>query len=384
MLAAGVAGCGDSNETASGKPAGNGTASSSTTTSTAVLDRAKSVVDGMYRGTDRALPASGPAAVPGKKIWYITCSMLTAGCADPAHAAADAGKRIGWDVKIADGKLDPAVFSSQIRAAVADKADGIILMAIDCSSARAAIQVADAAHIPVYGSGGSDCDAEGGKKLFTGVEKYFIPPSKDPLDLITWERRLVGPQMANYVINKTNGTGEVIWLANNDNSGLKAETKGFDEVMGTCTGCKVHNVPFAYSDIGPNMQAITAAALQKYPKADVVAAPIDILVSLGALSAVEQARASGRKIMLLSWNGLPANLELVQKGKQDAVITSPSTWRGWAAIDQLNRIFAGAPYADSGMGEQLFDQSHKPPSTQYDGNARSDWKSNYLKIWQAQ
>src|SRR4249920_3528214 len=76
-----------------------------------------------YAGTDRALPDSAPAPVAGKNVWVIPCATAAEGCAIPANAIADAGKRVGWDVTVSDGGFDPTVQSNGIRSAIADGAD---------------------------------------------------------------------------------------------------------------------------------------------------------------------------------------------------------------------------------------------------------------------
>jgi hypothetical protein len=47
------------------------------------------------------------------------------------------------------------------------------------------------------------------------------------------------------------------------------------------------------------------------------------------------------------------------------------------------RVFAGEPQVDQGIGVQSIDKNHNLPASTsyYDGNQRSQWRENYLKIW---
>ena len=122
-----------------------------------------------YAGTDRALPDSAPAPVAGKNVWVIPCATAAEGCAIPANAISDAGQRVGWDVTVFDGGFDPTVQSNGIRSAIADGADAIVLIAVDCPNVLTAAQEAKDAGILLYSDFSLDCnEGSDGPKLFDG------------------------------------------------------------------------------------------------------------------------------------------------------------------------------------------------------------------------
>ena len=102
-----------------------------------------------YAGTERALPTSSPAPQKGKNIWVISCGQAAEGCADPTNAIVDAGKLIGWNMTVFDGKLDPTLPSTGVRNAIAAKADGIILNVVDCQEVQQPLEEAHAAGIKI-------------------------------------------------------------------------------------------------------------------------------------------------------------------------------------------------------------------------------------------
>src|SRR5580658_279464 len=97
-----------------------------------MLAYAQRQVDLAYKGTDRALPASAPKPQPGKVVWIISPGQIGESASIPTNAAKEAGEAVGWKMTLFDGQLDPSRFVAGVRQAIAAKADGIILDAIDC------------------------------------------------------------------------------------------------------------------------------------------------------------------------------------------------------------------------------------------------------------
>ncbi|MFC7505750.1 sugar ABC transporter substrate-binding protein, partial [Nocardioides sp. GCM10030258] len=138
------------------------------TTTPEVVAEAKAAVAKNREGTDRALPASAPKPQADQNVWVISCTQAAEGCSQPAAGAKEAGESIGWDMTVFDGKGSPDVFAEGIRSAVADKADAIILDAVDCVAVKSALQEAREADVKIYGIFSMDCDDPfvGGEPLF--------------------------------------------------------------------------------------------------------------------------------------------------------------------------------------------------------------------------
>jgi ribose transport system substrate-binding protein len=372
-LAGAAAGCGSDEAGSSG---------GSSAHTRAVVATAKASLAKNYRGTDRPLPRSGPQAQKGKSVWVIPCSSAAAGCRGPADGAMAAGELLGWQMKLADGKLDPGVYSRQIRSAIAAGADGIVLVAVDCALTKGPLADAEQAKVSIFGIASLDCDDRytGGKSMFTAEVQYG--PSGDYGGFVDRE---YSTSMADYVIAKTDGKAKVIEFREDDILVVRHINDGFDARMKKCTTCKVWTAPFTGQDlVQGKLQGKAAAALTQHPDADVVMAPYDASILLGIGAAVAQAKASGRDLMLVGGEGLPPNVGLLKKGTQDFIAGSPFHWSGWAAIDGLNRTFAGEPQVDSGIGLQSIDGEHPLPgdAPYYDGNAPAmRYEQNYRRIW---
>ncbi|GAA1017629.1 sugar ABC transporter substrate-binding protein [Acrocarpospora pleiomorpha] len=371
LLALALAGCGGSSSDSAGS------------TSTGVIDEAKAATAAAFAGTDRALPAGGPPAREGKTVWALACSTQAAGCVLPAEGFVAASQALGWNVKLVDGKADPAVYNAQLRAAAAASVDAVALFGVDCSMVKASIGHVRGVGVKVFGGNALDCD----DKFSGGGEPLFDEHLRFNDDLISYEDYMstfVGPAIADWVIAETGGEAEIILMRQNDNATLRLVGDSQAARFAECGGCIVHEVPFTAGDLfGGKLQGKATAALQKHPNAGVVMVPADSAITLGVGAAVDQARKSGRDGLLLTGNeGVPSSIELIRKGTQSYAVGRPLTWTGWAAADGLNRLFAGVDQVDSGMGIGSMDADHLPKGDVYDGNPKSsNYQENYKKIW---
>ena len=359
------------------------------TTSQTVLDEAQAAVAKNRQGTDRALPASAPKPQAGMNVWVISCIQVAEGCARPAAGVKEAGESIGWKVTVFDGKASPDVYASGVRAAIADKADAVVLDGVDCVATKGALEEAHQAGVKIYGIFSMDCDdplAGGGKPLYDAQLQYE--------DGMTFRQYTEGPYVrseADYVIAKTNGKAKIIEFTENDALIVEHLTRGFEARIKDCSGCEiVAKVPFTQGDFATGkLQAKAEAALTRNPDANVLYAPHDTALILGVSQAV---LASGRNDQLLvpGNEGLSPNMGFIRDNKgQDSIVGSPANWVGWAAVDGINRMLQGQPQVDSGIGMQTLDGDGPLPekTTYYDGNIdangnpKQDYVAHYKKIW---
>lgn len=386
-----AAACGGSDsETVNADPATESSGAASSDAGSDVVTEAKAAVETNRAGTDRALPAAGPKPEAGKNVWVISCLQVAEGCAVPAKGAEQAGKEMGWDVTVFDGQGAPDVYAKGVRAAIADKADGIILDVVDCVTVKSPLEEAKKAGIKVVANYSFDCNdpllGAGGQPLFDAEVQY--ESGKSYLELV---EDLYSRSVADYVIAETDGKAKIIMFTQEDILVGQHLYKGFEKRIAECTTCEiVKRVPFTLADlVTDKLQGKTTAALTQNPDADVVYAPYDTAITLGIGRAVTAA-GRDKDILVTGGEGLTPNVGFLRDGKgQDFIAGAPSLWTGWAVADTLNRVFAGEPQVDSGIGFQtLTTDSALPTETPfYDGNVdesgkpKSDYKANYRKIW---
>lgn len=357
------------------------------TTSQDTLDTVATSVQEAYTGTDRALPTSGPDIKADQNLWIVSCSQGAPGCATPTLAMQDAAKAVGWNVTVADGKLDFSTYSNLIRQAVAAKADAIVLVAIDCGSVQQPLTEAKDAGIVIYGLLSFDCDdaTVGGEPLFTAS----LGLGGADASLADYLQSL-GSTGANYIIDKTKGKADVVEVYEDDVLFDKYVGQGFEATMKQCDGCTYKRVTIVAADYaGSAVQSKAAAGVARQPNANAIFAPVDALITLGAGQAARGAKAG---TILAGIGGLQPNVEQIAgDGPQTFAAGLPFTRIGWAALDDLNRILQGEPQVDQGIGTQAIDAEHNLPTTPdyYDGNVDDqgvpsvDYIEAYKALWKA-
>lgn len=368
-----LAGCGGSSST--GSTAADTEESGGATP--AWLQQAEAKVAAAYQGTSTHPPTSSPTPVPGKSVWIISCGESQESCSGPVAAAKEAAESIGWKATVFDGKFDPTQYGAGIRNATAANADGILLTAVDCPLVKRPLEEAKAAGVPVIALQAVDCNEiePNGPKLFSEPIRYGTGIDSHAAYIKAW-----AAVKADWVIDRSEGKAVVLNFAEEDLPTTALINAGFTEEMKKCTTCEVIDVKFAATDLGPKLQEKAQQALLKYPNATYVHAPYDSTVTAGIGPAVV---ASGRagEIEVMGGEGFAPNIELIREGEQqNAANGFLEDWTGFAGVDTLNRLYAGAKQVPQGIGWQLIDADHNlPASGPYTGGI--DFARDYERIW---
>jgi ribose transport system substrate-binding protein len=386
-----VAGCGggSSSSTAATEGSNGSTKTVSETSGSGELSEAEKAVATNYEGTDGKLPVKPTKPPAEENLWIISCAQAVEGCKLPAEAVAEAAKKIGWEARVLDGKVEPAVYNSLIRQGVAANVNVIVLVGIDCSLTKASLEGAKAAGIEIVGIYAQDCDqgsSGGGKPLFDAEVEYA-----NGGNFASW---LSGPwakSMVDYAIAKTEGDVKAILLREHDNGNANIIDEGIEAALKECgSDCEMHTVDFTAADlVDGGLQAKTQTALTQNPDVNVVFSGYDTAQVLGVAPGVE---ASGRanEVLSLGGEGLAPNIKLIEEEKgQNFAAGFPARWNGWAAVDELIRYLNGEEPVNEGIGLQSIDKEHNIPAETpyYDGNVeangkpKQDYEANFLKLW---
>jgi ribose transport system substrate-binding protein len=372
--AAGAAGCGD--DDAAGTDAGSPAAS--TATAAAGAGAFDERLTALYRGTFGEVPTDGPAAAKDKRLWIVAAGQIQGAGADATSAAAEAARKMGWDVTLVDGKFDPDRQLGAIRQAVATKADGILLYTIDCPSVQAGLQAAKDASVPVVAMESFDCDEldPDAPSLFADYGTYATGPYPE------WIEQF-GVDQASAVAAKTDAKAKVILFVETDLEATLRTARGFRAELRKCSGCEiVEQVDFTALDFGPRLQQKAAQAIARHPDANAVVAPYDAPVVSGIAAAVRESGRS-RELFVMGGEGTLPAVELVREDNgMDMGLGIPVQWEGLAGLDALNRIFQDRPVAkNTGMGVQLWDRENNLPPEGERFQSPVDFRSAYYRMW---
>jgi len=377
-LAAGVvipvfalAACGSS----SGGSGDSGSTGSGDKGSSAALDAA-------FKGDESAPPSTSPKPATGKTVYWLSCGEVTQSCASYTAAGKEAAEAIGWNFKVVDGNLNQANgYANAMRTAIAAKPDAIVQDAFSCAADQPQLQQAKKLGIPVIGVETVDCsDAKVGPKLFT-IDMVYS--EKYPTHAAWWTGW--GEWAASFIAADSGGKAKIITAPGKGDPQFDFYNSGFDKTLTQkCSGCKVvDEVSWTVADLAANGPWVTGLrnSLVKNPDADYVWVPFDTnAVESGGAKAVLQA---GGKAKLLSGIGSGSAMDLIREGQIAAEsVARSSDWVSWAAIDQINRHFAGEKSVPQGLGFISIDKSHNLPDKKGEAYATSvDFRSLYKKAW---
>jgi ribose transport system substrate-binding protein len=360
MLAAAVlavAACGgDDDSDNAAAPVGASTGGSSA--AAAVVERAMAPVT-TFQG-----PKESVEAEPGRKIVAVTCSSQGYGCVQGAKGVEEAGRALGWQVTVVDGKGDPSVWNGAIRQAIVTRADGIVLLAVDPALVKDSLARAKAAGIPVIST--------------------FIPrfPGSQADGYVATDHVEGGRILANWVIGDSGGDAKVLMLNEKAFPELvKRNTALVDELERACSGCEVADtVEFNIGTMAKDLAGAVTSALQRDPTITHVVAPFDS----SGIFAAQGIRAAGKdgQVKLVGAEGDPNGIKGVQTGSQAVDLATVPPWGGWAAVDLLVREFAGRPVKTAELPQRLFDKSNVPDGDGWPGDV--DFRAAYRRLWGAQ
>lgn len=359
-----AAGCGSSSSTSGTSGGDDGTAKSG---AVAQLEReAKAGVEALRRTQQLTVPTSGPKAASGKRVFVIPCSMAAEGCARPARAAMDAAKAIGWGATLIDPAGDPTKIADAINQAVAAKADGIMLQAIDAAAAGAALRKAKAAGVKVVAWGAINQD---------NLIDQVVPEEKAFTDS--------GYAMAQAAYREAGGHLHLIMMRDDE---FRVTTKRAEGTMKFVDDCKaaggdcsiVTTQNFLITNLSTTVPPMAVDTVRKNPNYTVLWGAYD-----AGLYPMNQAlRQAGltSKGFSVGFDANVANLNDIREGRfQRFTVGSPAVHLGYAQVDALNRLFQGQPVVDEGVRLKLLDKGNAPREGAWDGDV--DVRPAYRKLW---
>jgi ribose transport system substrate-binding protein len=372
-----------SSSSAGSSPAASASASSSSTaslSSSGVPAAVETLLQQGYKGTFQPPPTSGPKAATDKKVWVISCGQIAATCASIADAAMQAGQALGWKMTLFDGKLDPTLYSTGILEAIADHANGILTVAVDCADAKSPLEQAKAAGIMTVTVSGFDCNNSidpTGPPVYSTYVKYTGINSYGTT-YADWKE-----YDAAWDIAATDGKAKVINTYSPGYLVSEFQNQGFTDEMKLCTTCSiVDELGITATDQeGSGAQDKLQSALLQNPDANVVQVGVDDWFERFANAAFKEVNRSDLEVSGDECSNT-AIAEIKAGGPQKVCIGRDFTWESWAAMDELNRQFAspGSAPVDEGLGFDIVDATHNLPS----GDTWSspyNFQADYEKIW---
>ena len=314
-------------------------------------------------------PTTGPKAVKGKTIVYVAQTLSNPGVAGNAKGVQEAGKAIGWNVRVIDGQGSPAGIQSAFSQAIALKPAGIVIGGFDPNSTSAQVAQANAAGIPLIGwHAVGDPGPSAKPKLFTNVTSSVADVSKIS---------------AEYIIAKSGGTAAVVVFTDNSIPFAANKALLLEQDLAACSSVKVlvtENIPIP--DAATRTPQAVSGLLSQFRSTWTWSVAIN---DLYFDSAAPSLRAAGLKGDAAPFNvgagdGSPAAFQRIAAGQyQAATIPEPLNEQGWQIVDEFNRSFAGTPASGFVAAAHITDASNVGTQTSYD--PANGYRAKYEAIW---
>jgi ABC-type sugar transport system substrate-binding protein len=322
-------------------------------------------------------PTSSPPIAKSKFVVDIPCAQAAIGCSRPGDAFLDAAKKMGWKTQLIDPAGDPNKLQAAVKTAIQQGADGIFLPGGSLAALGSTFQEAKAAGIKMITMAG-----EGN------------PVGPDAWDANIYENTVdYGKAYAAYIASKK-PNARILIVNDAEFPEIDAQTKSFvSAIKEYCPHCEVvRQIDFSIVNIATTMPQQVKAALQADPSIDWIVGPYDFASQYIVQAVVEIGQ--GDSVRLISWGGHPQNLKFIRDGQvQSATVAVGEEWQGYAAADQMNRLFNGQPfwkqiihntgsqYGSENYAEQIIDKSNLPSNIDVYWNSKVDFKGMYLKLW---
>ena len=318
-------------------------------------------------------PTTGPKAAGKKLIVVVSTDQRNGGARGVGEGVEEAAKVLGWDVRLIDGQGSVSARAEGISQAVALKADGLVLDAIDAAEQASATDAALKAGIKVVGwhSGPKPGPMEK-FGLFTNI-------TTDPLE--------VAKAAATYAVTDSNGKAGVVIFTDSAYAIAIAKSDAMAAVIKACTTCtllSIEDTPLA--DAANRMPQLTTSLLTRYGAKWTYGMSINDLTFDFMAPSLQSAGIAGDAPphSISAGDGSEPAFQRIKAGEyQIGTVAEPLRLHGWQEVDELNRAFNGAPPSGYVAPPHLFIKANIDkdggPKNIYD--PQNGYTDAYKKIW---
>lgn len=263
----------------------------------------------------------------GKSIWYITNSHNQFST-EMATGVKEAAEAAGMSMTVFDGQNSTNRYSEGINQAVAQGADGIILMAIQPSVVAEDVLDAQEAGVQVL-------------SVLNGNPSDSVEPGT--FGNLTADYTADGELMAKWVLADSGCTADAVVIQSSPVNVWNLASEGFVAAMNEyCPDdCSVDVIDLDPANIANDLGNQLQTKLQTNPDISYVVPVWDSAIPLVA----PVVASAGRDLTVFAHDGITESLQLIASGQdqQGTLAMAPPGWIGWAAFDEVGRAIVGEP-----------------------------------------
>jgi ribose transport system substrate-binding protein len=358
-----AAACGSSSGSGS-----SGSGSSSSSADAAAAQKAYAAVKAEFKSPASIGVTTPLSKTPPKNLTVdVVTNTLTVGLL-LGSAAVDAGKLLGWNVKVLTMNSTPEGVLSVLQQAINQKPTAIIINGQPRSEIKSVFASATANHVALVDVQG---DLTGGP---TGPLVADLYEAKQFATLAT--------HTANWAIWNSGGKADALLVAYANYPLSKYITNTTAQVINSkCPNCKTTKLLVQASATGTTLPASIVSALQRNPSIDYVILQ-DGAMALGVDAALRGADLLG-KVKVMGNDETPQTAASTLSGAELGWQAFSQTAVAWGAMDAVARHVVGDAPPDPPLMTEIFTKANLTahPSQAVWNDLPTDLAAQYAKLW---
>jgi ribose transport system substrate-binding protein len=275
-------------------------------------------------------PTSGPKATAAKTIVFVAADMKNGGIVGVSKGVEEAGKAMGWTVRVIDGQASVSGRTAALNQALAVKPDGIVVGGFDTTEQKAAFEAAAKSGVPLVGWHSGE---KPGPNTAAGLFANVTIVTDDVADVA-----------ASWAVVDSGGKAGVVIFTDSQYAIALYKARAMEAVIKQCGGCTVlsfEDSPIAESST--RMPQLTTSLLQRFGSKWTHSLAINDLYFdfMGPSLSSAGIKGDGNPKAVSAGDGSEAAYQRIRtKRYQAGTVPEPLNMQGWQVVDELNRALA--------------------------------------------
>lgn len=318
-------------------------------------------------------PTTGPKAAVNKTIVFVAADLKNGGILGVSKGVEEAGKAIGWSVRVMDGQGTVSGRTAALNQALALKPAGIVVGGFDTTEQKAAFASAAKSGLPLVGWHSGE---KPGPNAAAGLFVNVTTTADD-----------VAEAAALWAVVDSGGKAGVVIFTDSQYQIAVYKARAMEAVVRKCGGCAVlsfEDSPIAESST--RMPQLTASLLQRFGAKWTHSLAINDLYFdfMGSALGAAGKKGDGEPKAVSAGDGSEAAYQRIRTRRYQAgTVPEPLQMQGWQIVDELNRAFHKQPWSGYVPKVHLVTAEN----VGMDGGARNvfdpdnGYREQYRRIW---
>lgn len=280
-------------------------------------------------------PTTGPKAVPGKTLVFVAADMKNGGILGVSKGVEEAGKAIGWSVRVIDGQGSISGRTAAMNQALALKPSGIVVGGFDTTEQKVAFEAAAKSGIPLVG--------------WHSGEQPGPNPAAGLFANVTTTADDVSEAAALWAVADSGGKAGVVIFTDSQYAIAVYKAKAMEAVIRRCGGCTVLSYEDSpISESSTRMPQLTTSLLQRFGDKWTHSLAINDLYFdfMGPSLQAAGKKGDGTPRAVSAGDGSEAAYQRIRaKRYQAGTVPEPLNMQGWQIVDEVNRALAKQPWS---------------------------------------